>query len=426
MAGLERRAYQRGAFTGETVSTDHGGDQRYRRGNRGGRGSVRGPHSRHSGQSHVGRCRLRKPRCQRAGPTRSCRTAGRDGVTMAPTLSQLQAWDTDHLINAATYWTNTANRWEDSFTQVRNQSNTMGWEGQGGEALRTRTGGDLATVSTRADQLRNAAQVARTGASNISAAQRRALYAVEDAENEGFQVGEDLSVNDTRTSRTVAEHAARQAQAQAFAGDINQRAAQLLAVETDTSGQLTAAAGNVGSMTFPGVPGGAGGQVSVGSPDDQIVNGPNPSGPHIRLVDANQPADPPSPTPQIGPFPVPPQVAASAPPEPPRLVDPTGGLLTPQNLPPAPPPPNIPGVKPAPAPTAVAAGPAGAAGAVKPPCSPYDMTKAILEPPGGMIAILTAAPEGATGVGIPAAIGQIALGTAAVADGMDAADKCLP
>ncbi|MEE6139845.1 hypothetical protein SKC41_26405 [Mycobacterium sp. 050128] len=276
---------------------------------------------------------------------------------MVPTLSQLQGWDTDHLISAAAYWTNTADRWEDTFTQVRNQSNTIGWEGQGGEALRTRAGGDLAAVSTKADLLRNAAQIARTGASNISAAQRRALYAVEDAENEGFQVGEDLSVTDTRTSRTVAEQAARQAQAQAFAGDINQRAAQLLGLETDVSGQLTSAVGDVGSMDFAGASSGAGGQVSLGSPDDRILNGPNPSGPHIRLVDANQPADPPSPTPQIGPFPVPPQVAASAPPGSPRPVDPTGGLLTPQNLPPAPPPPNIPGVKPAPAPTAVGAAP---------------------------------------------------------------------
>ncbi|CAM3140596.1 Transmembrane protein [Mycobacterium simiae] len=174
----------------------------------------------------------------------------------------------------------------------------MGWEGQGGDALRARTGDDLAAVSAKADLLRNAAKVARTGASNISAAQRRALYAVEDAENEGFQVSEDLSVIDTHTSRTVAEQAARQAQAQAFAGDINQRAAQLLAVETDTSGQLTAAAGDVGGMNFPRAPGGAAGQAASGSPDDQIVNGPNPNGPHIRLVDeATGPGDPPNPTP---------------------------------------------------------------------------------------------------------------------------------
>ncbi|OBA57317.1 hypothetical protein A5647_24190 [Mycobacterium sp. 1100029.7] len=284
---------------------------------------------------------------------------------MAPTLSQLQAWQTDHLINAATYWTTTADRWEDTFTQVRNQATTMGWEGEGGEGLRARAGGDLATVSTKADLLRSAAQVARTGAGNISAAQRRALYAVEDAENAGFRVGEDLSVTDTRTSRSAAEQAARQAQAQAFAGDINQRAAQLLAVETETSGQLTSAAGDVGAMNFSGALGGAplSGPHS-GSPDDQIVNGPNPNGPHIRLVDnTTGPGDPSNPTPgaqptpQIGPFPVPPQVAASAPPEPPRPVDPTGGLLTPQNLPPAPPPPNIPGVRPAPAPTPIGAAP---------------------------------------------------------------------
>lgn len=356
---------------------------------------------------------------------------------MVPTLSQLRAWDTDHLTNAAAYWTTTANGWEDAFTKVRDQSNSMGWEGEGGEALRTRAGSDLTRVSETADQLRSAAQVARTAAGNIGAAHRRALYAIEDAENAGFQVGEDLSVTDTRTSRTGAERAARQAQAQAFAGDINARAAQLLAVEADTSGQLTAAAGDIGAMNFAG-PLGAPGTAPTGSPgkpvDDQIVGGPRPSGPHIQLVDDETgPGDPSSPAlgaqlpPQIGPFPVPPQVAAAAPPGPPRPVDPTGGLLTPQNLPPASPPPKLPGVRPAPpAPTAVGPAPPGSPAASKPPCSVYDWTKAILEPPGGMIAILTAVPEGGTGVGVPAAIGQIALGTAAVADGLDAASKCLP
>lgn len=68
----------------------------------------------------------------------------------------------------------------------------------------------------------------------------------------------------------------------------------------------------------------------------------------------------------------------------------------------------------------------GSPAAAKPRCNVYDWTKALLEPVGGTVAILTAAPEGATGVGIPAALGQIALGTAAVADGLDAADRCLP
>ncbi|WP_253900456.1 hypothetical protein [Mycobacterium asiaticum] len=76
-----------------------------------------------------------------------------------------------------------------------------------------------------------------------------------------------------------------------------------------------------------------------------------------------------------------------------------------------------------PLPNPAAVGPAPAAPA-KAPCSTYDMTKALLEPAGGIVGILTAVPEGGTGVGIPAAIGQIAVSTGAVADGIDAADKC--
>ncbi|SPM43627.1 transmembrane protein [Mycobacterium numidiamassiliense] len=224
---------------------------------------------------------------------------------MAPTLSQLESWDTDHLINAATYWTTTANKWEDTFAQVRIQSQTMGWDGQGGDALRARTGADLTSVTTQADQLRNAAQVARTGASNISAAQRQALYAVEDAQNAGFQVGEDLSVTDTRSSGSAAEQAARQAQAQTFAANINQRAAQLLGVETETSGQLTTAAGSVGAMNFAGAPksGAAatnpgGGAVNGPRYENPVTTSPANGKPNIRLVDnLTGPPDPANPTP---------------------------------------------------------------------------------------------------------------------------------
>ena len=137
---------------------------------------------------------------------------------MPTTLSQIRAWSTDHLVDAATYWNKTADQWEDVFVQMRNQSYAMAWQGAGGDGLRQRTGADLPTVSAKADQLRQAAGIARNGASEISAAQRRVLYAVEDAQNAGFTVGEDFSVTDTRASTTAAEQAARQAQAQAFAG----------------------------------------------------------------------------------------------------------------------------------------------------------------------------------------------------------------
>lgn len=68
---------------------------------------------------------------------------------MVLTLSQVQAWRTEHLIEAATYWSKTADQWEDVFLQMRNQSHTLVWEGAGGDALRQRTGADLAIVSTK-------------------------------------------------------------------------------------------------------------------------------------------------------------------------------------------------------------------------------------------------------------------------------------
>ncbi|MFV1503223.1 hypothetical protein [Mycobacterium kansasii] len=170
------------------------------------------------------------------------------------TLSQVRTWSTQHLIEAAGYWTKTADQWEDVFLQMRNQSHTLMWEGAGGDALRARTGADFTVVSAKADQLRQASKIARDGAGTIGAAQRRVLFAIEDTHNAGFAVGEDFSVIDTRTSRSAAEQAARQAQAHAFAADIRQRVAQLLGVEHDVAGKITAATAGIAATTFPETP----------------------------------------------------------------------------------------------------------------------------------------------------------------------------
>lgn len=169
---------------------------------------------------------------------------------MPATLSQIRAWGTEHLVDEASYWISTADQWEDAFLQMRNQSYAIAWEGTGGDGLRQRTGADLPTVSGKADQLRQAAGIARVGASDISAAQRRVLYAVDDAQNAGFDVGEDLSVTDTRTSGTASEKAARQGQAEAFAGDIRLSAEQLDGAEAQVAGRLTAATADLGNVSF--------------------------------------------------------------------------------------------------------------------------------------------------------------------------------
>ncbi|VAZ93454.1 hypothetical protein [Mycobacterium pseudokansasii] len=196
---------------------------------------------------------------------------------MPATLSQIRAWSTEHLIDAAGYWTQTADQWEDVFLQMRNQSYAIAWNGAGGDALRERTSADLPIVAAKADQLSQAAAVARNGASEISAAQQRVLYAVEDAQNAGFTVGEDLSVTDTRVGSTTAEQAARQAQAQAFAGDIRLRAEQLNEAEVKTAGQLTATTTGLSSVGFA----------------EQPISNPVPQAPAthrngIQLVDFKQ------------------------------------------------------------------------------------------------------------------------------------------
>ncbi|MDT5083008.1 MAG: hypothetical protein QOJ61_51 [Mycobacterium sp.] len=171
-------------------------------------------------------------------------------ATGLPTLSQIHAWDVDHLVEAAEHWHSTADRWESVYGQVWQQSLGMDWHGQARDALIDRTTADRAMVSSKADQLRDAALTARKAAGDISAAQRSVLYKVDDAHQAGFVVGEDLSLTDTRRSRDAAELAARQAQAQALAADIRSRAAQLLAADSEVGAKLTATAGDVGSLNF--------------------------------------------------------------------------------------------------------------------------------------------------------------------------------
>lgn len=85
-------------------------------------------------------------------------------------------WTSRKVDRAASYWNTTADRWEDAFLTMRNHSHTNTRQGDGGDGLRQRTTADLTTVSGKADQLRQAAGIARNGASDISAAQRSVLY----------------------------------------------------------------------------------------------------------------------------------------------------------------------------------------------------------------------------------------------------------
>ncbi|MBO0881948.1 MAG: hypothetical protein J2P17_16730 [Mycobacterium sp.] len=149
----------------------------------------------------------------------------------------------------------------------------------------------------QSDRLREAAQIARKGAGDISAVQRSVLYKVDDAHQAGFVVGEDLSVTDgTRTSRNAAELAARQAQAQAYSADIRSRAGQLVATDTEVGTNLTGTAGDVSTLPFDEQP------ITLDGQPYRVTADPRNGIQHVSHgFKTDEPGSPPSPTSQPDP-----------------------------------------------------------------------------------------------------------------------------
>ena len=113
-----------------------------------------------------------------------------------PSLSQVLGWDTKHLYRAATDWTNTAERWEETVTNVHRGTLAPGgtaWEGDAADAAQDRSFSDLVTARGLSESLREAAAVARRGADQLDHLKRQAIEAINDAGEAGFTVGEDLS-----------------------------------------------------------------------------------------------------------------------------------------------------------------------------------------------------------------------------------------
>jgi hypothetical protein len=114
-------------------------------------------------------------------------------VAGAPGLSALLSWPTDHLTEAATHWETVGERSYEVAHGTWSDAQTVDWSGEAAEALRTDTHADMMTTSGVVDQLQEAANVARSGASDLEAARSQMRYAVEDARSAGFEVSEDLS-----------------------------------------------------------------------------------------------------------------------------------------------------------------------------------------------------------------------------------------
>ncbi|QNJ95245.1 hypothetical protein HZU40_13995 [Mycolicibacterium fluoranthenivorans] len=170
-----------------------------------------------------------------------------------PSLSQIQSWDTDHLDQAATRWTNTADAWKDSFDSISRQIANPGgqhWIGTAAEAAQSRTSLDQLKVQGLSDDLRAAATAARAGSAQIEAAKKAALYSVGEAHAEGFVVNEDLSLTDLFTTNSTSELTARSAQAQVLAAEIQAKAEALAAADQHAADTIAAAAAGLQAAAF--------------------------------------------------------------------------------------------------------------------------------------------------------------------------------
>jgi hypothetical protein len=173
------------------------------------------------------------------------------------TLSQIQAWDADHLEAAATQWTATAARWRDGFTAVSSGIDRPGgavWEGASAEAASARSERDRVQVLGLVDRLHDASSIARTGAADLAAAKSRALASVDTARHAGFTVSEDLSVRDTLSVPSKPMRLVRDLQAQVFAVDIRAQSTILAATDQSVASRLTAIQTGFSEFSFREAP----------------------------------------------------------------------------------------------------------------------------------------------------------------------------
>lgn len=176
--------------------------------------------------------------------------AGASGAL--PTRSEIEDWDTSDLANAATAWRNAATASEDLFDQHRQNISSPGgttWEGDAKDAALSRVTADIGVVGSQNSALREAAGIAENGVTDINAALRDVLAAITETEEDGFCVGEDLSVTDTRKV-DLDNMAARRTALNEHAEDIRWNAERLVAADAHIGQRLQTKATELEGIRF--------------------------------------------------------------------------------------------------------------------------------------------------------------------------------
>lgn len=157
-----------------------------------------------------------------------------------PTLSQILAYDPQHLVSAAQHWDETAQLWTDTLGEFHASAQGLDFHGRTAEAVRDSAARQHQGAMVDADKLRQAASIASNAADELRQGRQRVLNVVEHARNNNFTVSDTYQVTDNSGSHNQ-DSLARQVAAQQMSADMMRYAGELYAHDADTAGRMVQA-----------------------------------------------------------------------------------------------------------------------------------------------------------------------------------------
>lgn len=170
-----------------------------------------------------------------------------------PTLSHLVASDFSYFGQLADYLERISPKAQNYLEQLAEDVKRPGgveWEGQAGDAAIEQAGLDLVTARPVMWSWDDVAASSRRWQDELEAGKHLVFDAVDDAQRDGFQVNDDYSVSDTRTSETEAEFKARVEAAEAHSSFIRYRVGTLVGNESRINTTLQVMTSEWGKLTF--------------------------------------------------------------------------------------------------------------------------------------------------------------------------------
>ncbi|MHA7652041.1 hypothetical protein ACX9NE_23130 [Mycobacterium sp. ML4] len=170
-----------------------------------------------------------------------------------PTRSRIEAFDqtADLLTEAAAQWRARAAVMERAAHAYLEQLTSPGgtaWDGQAAGSAVQMAHTDTAAVLAAVDHAHQMADVAHRGGEDLRGARAEALEAIAEAEDDGFRVGEDLSVTDMRAAHSPAQQIARHQHAETHRSFIAHRVARLAAANATITTTLHTGATHMADM----------------------------------------------------------------------------------------------------------------------------------------------------------------------------------